>query len=67
MRTLLVALLPLSLLSACGQAPEPPKPDPVPKLFETQRNALDKARAVEGQVQEAADAEKKKLEEEAGK
>ncbi|MGA7178165.1 MAG: hypothetical protein WBX11_01070 [Thiobacillaceae bacterium] len=67
MRKLLFIVLPLTLLSACDEAPKPPKPEPVPKIFETQRNALDKAKALEGQMQEAADAQRKKLEEEEGK
>ncbi|HYP67437.1 MAG TPA: hypothetical protein VEP67_04210 [Thiobacillaceae bacterium] len=67
MRMSLLALLPLTLLCACGKAPEPPKPEPVPKLFETQRNALDKAKALEGQMQDAADAQRKKVEEQTGK
>jgi hypothetical protein len=67
MRKSLLTLLTLPFLCACGKAPEPPKPEPVPKLFETQRKALDKAKALEGQMQEAADAQRKKMEEEAGK
>jgi hypothetical protein len=67
MRKSLLTLLTVPLLCACGKAPEPPKPEPVPKLFETQRKALDKAKALEGQMQEAADAQRKKMEEEAGK
>ncbi len=67
MRTSILALLPLALLCACSKTPEPPKPEPVPKLFETQRNELDKAKALEGQMQEAADAQRKKMEEQAGK
>lgn len=66
MRILRFTLLPLALLAGCDQSPPPPKPEPVPKLFETQRNALDKAKALEGQMQQAADAEKKKLEEQTG-
>ena len=60
-------VLPLALLCACDKTPAPPKPEPVPKLFETQRNALDKAKALEGKMQEAADAQKKMMEEQAGK
>ncbi len=63
----ITALLPLALLCACGKTPEPPKPEPVPKLFESQRNALDKAKALEGQMQEDADQEKKKMEEQVDK
>jgi hypothetical protein len=64
MRLRFVALIPLTLLCACDKAPLPPKPEPVPKVFETQRDALAKAKAVEGQVQDAAAAEKKKIDEE---
>lgn len=67
MRKLLFILLPFVLLTSCDKAPTPPKPQPVPKLFETQRNELGKAKALEGQMQEAADAQRKKMEEEAGK
>lgn len=67
MRILQFTLLPLALLAGCDQSPPPPKPEPVPKLFETQRKELDKAKALEGQMQDAADAQQKKLEEEAGK
>jgi outer membrane biogenesis lipoprotein LolB len=67
MRNSLLTLLALTLLCACGKAPAPPKPEPVPKLFETQRNDLDKAKALEGQMREAAAAQRKKIEEEAGR
>jgi hypothetical protein len=67
MRRRLVALLPLTLLYACEKAPSPPNPPPVPKVFATQRDALDKAKAVEGQVLNAADAEKKQIDEETRK
>ena len=67
MRKSLLTLLPLALLCACGKTPEPPKPEPVPKLFETQRNALDKAKALEGQMQKDADKEQKQMEEQVDK
>jgi hypothetical protein len=63
----LLTLLALTLLSACGKAPEPPKPEPVPKLFETQRKALDRAKALDSQVQEDAAAQRKKIEEQTDK
>ena len=59
-------LIPLALtLTACDPTPPPqpqtePKPNPV---FETQIQALEKARAVEGQVMDAADAQRKRVEE----
>ncbi|MGA7951699.1 MAG: hypothetical protein WCA45_16315 [Thiobacillaceae bacterium] len=66
MRKSLFTLLPLALLCACGETPEPPKPEPVPKIFATQRNALDKAKALNAQTQEDAAAQRKKIEEETG-
>ena len=44
------ALLAL-LLAACSRDDQPPPP----KLFESQRNALDKAKGLEDQVQQQAD------------
>jgi hypothetical protein len=67
MRKLLFTLLPFTFLIGCDKAPTPPKPEPVPKLFETQRNELDKAKALEGQMQDAAEAQRQKLEEETNK
>ena len=67
MRNSLLTLLALTLLCACGKVPEPPKPEPVPKLFETQRKALDKAKALEGQMQEDAATQRKKIEEQTDK
>jgi hypothetical protein len=59
-------LLPLVLLlAACEPAP-PPQPEterqPNP-AFETQIQAVEKARAVEGQVMDAAEAQRKQMEE----
>lgn len=60
-------LIPLvSLLAACDASP-PPQPQteehtPNP-VFETQIQAVEKARAVEGQVMEAAEAQKKQMDE----
>jgi hypothetical protein len=57
-------LIPLVLmLSACDptQPPQPEterRPNPV---FESQIQAMEKARAVEGQVQDAADAQRRQL------
>ena len=67
MQKLLLFLFPLALLCACGQSPQPPKPEPVPKLFESQRKDLDKVKALEGQMQEDANAQKKKIEEQTDK
>lgn len=59
-------LLPLVLLSLAGCDPTPPpqpeterQPNPV---FETQIQAMEKARAVEGQLQDAAEAQRRQLE-----
>lgn len=59
-------LIPLGLLlSACDPAP-PPQPEIEPRpnpAFETQIKAMEKARAVEGQVMDAAGAQRKQLDE----
>jgi hypothetical protein len=59
-------LIPLVLLlAACDPTPPPPPPEtarsPNP-LFETQIQAVGKARAVEGQVMDAAEAQRKQIE-----
>ena len=59
-------LIPLALiLTACDPAP-PPQPEtehqPNP-VFETQIKAMEKARAVEEQVREAAEAQRRQLDE----
>ena len=59
-------LIPLLLiLSACDPTP-PPQPEterqPNP-AFETQIKAMEKARAVEGQVMDAAEAQRKQMDE----
>jgi hypothetical protein len=59
-------LIPLALfLSACDASPPPQpqterQPNPV---FETQIQAVKKAEAVEGQVKDAAEAQRKQMEE----
>lgn len=58
------ALIPLAvLLSSCDPTP-PPQPEatrsPNP-VFETQIQAIEKARAVEGQVMDAAEAQRKQM------
>ncbi len=58
-------LIPLTLiLTACDPTP-PPQPEtgrtPNP-IFETQIKAMEKARAVEGQVQDSAEAQRKQME-----
>jgi starvation-inducible outer membrane lipoprotein len=59
-------LIPLALmLSACDPTPPPQpeterKPNPV---FETQIQSMEKARAVEGQVMDAAEAQRKQIDE----
>ena len=61
-RTLIPLLL---ILAACDPTP-PPQPEterqPNP-AFETQIKAMEKARAVEGQVMDAAEAQKKQIDE----
>ena len=59
-------LIPLALiLSACDPTPPPQpeterKPNPV---FETQIQAVEKARSVEGQVMDASEAQRKQMDE----
>ena len=66
MKRLLIPLV--LLLAACNNPvpPPPPKTDTAvsgsDRLFDTQRRALEKARAVEGQVNAAAEAQRKQLE-----
>lgn len=59
-------LIPLVLiLAACDPTP-PPQPETERKpnpAFETQIQAVEKARAVEGQVMEAAEAQRKQMDE----
>jgi len=60
-------LIPLVLiLAACDPTPPPPQPEterqPNP-VFDTQIQAMEKARAVEGQVREAAEAQRKQMDE----
>jgi hypothetical protein len=55
------------VLAACDGSVPPPDPkiderQPNP-AFETQIQAVDKARAVEGQLQEAADAQRRQIDE----
>lgn len=59
-------LIPLALiLTACDPTP-PPQPEtersPNP-VFETQIQAIEKAKAVEGQVMDAAEAQRKQMDE----
>jgi hypothetical protein len=49
----------LLLLNACGPSDNEAPP---PKLFEDQRNALDKAKDVDAMQQEAAEKQRKELE-----
>lgn len=65
MKRLLIPLL--LMLAACDNPvpPPPPKTDAISgsdRLFDTQRSALEKARAVEGQMNAAAEAQRKQLE-----
>ena len=53
------------LLSACNKPAPPPKVDATPAsnpIFDTQIQAMRKARAVEGQVNAAAEAQRKQIE-----
>jgi hypothetical protein len=63
MKRILIPLI--LLLAACDPTPPPPPPEtarsPNP-LFETQIRAVGKARAVEGQVMDAAEAQRKQIE-----
>ena len=59
-------LIPLVLmLAACDSSPPPqPKTEPAPNpVFETQIQAVRKAHAVEGQVKDATDAQRKQIDE----
>jgi hypothetical protein len=58
-------LIPLALmLTACDPPPPQPETERTPNpVFETQIQALEKAKAVEGQVLDAAEAQRKQLEE----
>ena len=63
MKTLVPALL--LILAGCDGSVPPPEPevDPGPPnpAFETQIQAVDKARAVEGQLLDAAEAERQQI------
>lgn len=67
-----IALPPLLLLAACGKPqPEPPKP-PAPQsaahaeLRDAIQQPIDRAKAVDAQVQEGADAQRKAIEDAGG-
>jgi hypothetical protein len=63
MKPLLLAFV--ALLSACNNPTPPPKVEATPKpnpIFETQIQAMKKARAVEGQVNATAEAQRKQIE-----
>jgi hypothetical protein len=58
-----IAILLGLLLSACDPTPPPPATERQPNpAFETQIQAMEKARAVEQQVRDAADAQRQQLE-----
>lgn len=58
-----IAILLGLLLSACDPSPPPPETERQPNpAFETQIQAMEKARAVEQQVRDAADAQRRQLE-----
>lgn len=54
------------LLSACDGGHKPAPPPPV-KIFTEERAALEKAKGVEKTIQDSADAQAKKIEEDSGK
>lgn len=60
MRTLILTGMVVALLVACA-----PDPDNTPKIAETQRNALDKAKGVEDKVQQQAQEQKQDIERQA--
>lgn len=54
----------IGLLAACDASPPPPPQERAPNpVFEAQIQAVEKARAVQGQVREAAEAQKQQMEE----
>jgi hypothetical protein len=57
MKIVLTALACLTLLAACDNG------GPPPKIYETQRDALDKAKAVDATVQQAAEQQRRAEEE----
>ncbi|KAB2325214.1 MAG: hypothetical protein ABS91_02150 [Thiobacillus sp. SCN 64-35] len=62
MKRLLAACL--LILSACDASPPPQTGERSPNpVFETQIQAVEKARAVEGQVMDAAETQKKQIDE----
>lgn len=59
-------LIPLLLLSACDSSPPPPAPvveQQSSPAFEMQINSMKKAQAVEGQMKDAAEAQRKQIDE----
>jgi hypothetical protein len=62
MKRILIPLV--SALAACDPGPPPPKAEPSPNpAFETQIQAMEKARAVEDQMKEAAEAQRRQIDE----
>ena len=70
MRLIVLALLFLSVLTACGSdAPPPPPPPPAaptPTVLDDQLKAIDKAKAVEQQLMDEKAKQDKALEEAGG-
>jgi len=61
-------LIPLALMVAACDPTPPPQPEAerqANRVFETQIEAMEKARAVEGQLNAAAEAQRKQLDESA--
>lgn len=70
MRLIVLALLSMSVLSACGSdAPPPPPPPPAapaPTVLDDQLKAIDKAKAVEQQLMDEKAKQDKALEDAGG-
>ena len=67
MRLIVLALLFLSVLTACGSdAPPPPPAAPAPTVLDDQLKAIDKAKAVEQQLMDEKAKQVKALEEAGG-
>ena len=68
--TRVFALVPVACCAACSPPPKPPADQPPAPQATQLRDAIqapiDKAKAVEGQVQDAADAQRKAIEDAGG-
>ena len=61
--TRLALLLSLTMLCACDVGGPKEAARPAPRIFDTQRNALDKAKQVQDTVKQAAERQRQGLEE----